>query len=160
MPNWNKIVVSGSDARLASLFVNGSATILGTLNATSSYARNSKTASYVSGTFSRAVTLADVTSGVSTTGSYAVWRSPYPCRVLSLYGRKSGTGTPQIMFRKSGSGGYSYHTGSTLKISSEHKWFRSNTVTNTDYTAGDSLEIIISGSGAKSITAQIDFRKL
>ena len=118
------------------------------------------TASFVTQVFSRGATIADITNGVQTTGSYYIWRSPFTCQVQSLYGKKSGTGTPQINARKSGSGGYSYHTASNLLLSTADQWATANSIANTTYAAGDSLEIIVTGSGATQIAVQLDFIRI
>lgn len=126
---------------------------------TSSYAL---TASFTTSTFSRGGTISDVTFGVSTTGSYPVWRAAFPCRVTALYGysQNGGAGTTQVNAWKSGSSGYSLHTASNLVIGTTLKWFSANSVQNTDYATGDTLILIVSGSGEKSIAVQVDFIRI
>ena len=143
----SKTVFSGS------LQGNGSQ-ITGVL--TSSFAT---TSSYIDQIFSRGGTIANLTSGVSTTGSYMVWRAPYTCRVVNVYGKKVGSGTPQINAARSGSGGFAYHSATNLSLSSEHRWFSVGSLTNINYNTNDSLEIIVTGSGAQQIIVQVDFRK-
>jgi hypothetical protein len=69
MPNWKKIIVSGSDASLNSVFANNvtasifSGSFTGSLQGTSSWAQNVSTASYV---------LQAVSASFSTTASYAL----------------------------------------------------------------------------------------
>ena len=67
MPNWKKVIVSGSDASLNSL--NVSAGITGSLFGTASWANNSVTASYFSGSISNAIYAE--TASYSLTASYA-----------------------------------------------------------------------------------------
>ena len=112
------------------------------------------------GVFSKGGTIADLVNGVSTIGSYAVWRAPFPCQVVAIYGRKSGGSACQVNARKSGSAGYSLHTGSNLVLPASDTWYNSNTVTNTNYSIGDSLEIIISGSINNQVAVQVDFIKI
>jgi hypothetical protein len=115
------------------------------------------TSSFSTIPFSRGTTIVDLVNGVTTTGSYYLWRAPLTCQVTNIYGKKNGTGTPQINARKSGSGGYLYHTSSNLSISTNDQWTSANSIQNTNYSIGDSLEVIITGSGANQITIQVDF---
>jgi hypothetical protein len=123
----------------------------------SSFSSTAVSASFVPLIFSRGATIADVTNGFSTTGSYAVWRAPYTCTVTALYGRAAGSTTAQVNARKSGSAGYSMHTASNLVLGTANTWIPANSVQNTSYTVGDSLEIVISGSGATQVAVQVDF---
>lgn len=110
------------------------------------------------GVFSKGITLADLTNTFDTTGSYFVWRAPYPATVVALYGFKSGSSNVQLNARRSGSGA-ALHTGSNLTITANNLWTAANSVQNTAYAVGDSLEIIISGSSQFQVSVQVDYIK-
>lgn len=152
-------VVSASYALSAS-YAPGALVDGATYNITASWAVSAATASFLAGTFTRGATIADVTLGISTTGSYIVWRAPFTARVSALSGYAVGGTAAQVNARKSGSGGYSYHTGSNLLLSVASKWIVANSVTNTDYAVGDTLEIMVSGSGEKQIAVSVDFIRI
>jgi len=120
----------------------------------------SLTSSFNNSIFTRGGTVVDIANGITTTGSYAVWRAVYPCRLISLYGRAVGSTTSQINASKSGSSGRSYHTGSNLTLSSANNWIFANSVQNTDYGTGDTLEIIITGSSATQVAVQLEFMRI
>ena len=110
------------------------------------------------GVFSQGATIADYVTGIYNSSSYAVWRSPFSCSVVAMYGYREGGGTSQINAFKSGSTGYLLHTGSNISLDVAYAWKKSNTVTNTDYAPGDSLFVVISGSqGNNQIAVQVDF---
>jgi hypothetical protein len=111
-----------------------------------------------SGVFSKGGTIADVVNLVATSGSYIVWRAPFSCSVVALYGKREAGGIAQINAVRSGSGaGRTLHTASNLRLTTDDLWTRANTVANTSYVPGDSLEIIISGSGNDQVAVQVDF---
>lgn len=179
---WLNLIVSGSDAELANLRVDGavsasqfSGSFFGggsglTGIVSSSYALSAswapgipsvsasyaQTASFVNQIFSEGGTFADPINGISFSSSFCVFRAPYSCQVQSIYGKRFGGSNCFINARKSGSNGYSFHTASNLILSSDNIWFQSNIVENTNYVVGDSLEIIISGSGNNQISVQVD----
>lgn len=149
------LTVSGSAA--TELDVRGSTNILGNTTITGSLVVSG---SGGSGVFSKGGTIADITNGVSTSGSYIVWRAPFSCSVVALYGRRSGGGNAQVNARRSGSAGYALHTGSNLTLTVDNTWTQSNTVVTQSYVPGDSLEIVISGSGNSQVAVQVDFIKV
>ena len=83
MPNWKKVIVSGSDASLNSLIVNTSVTassfsgnFTGSLQGTSSWAINALTASYFSGSITSAVTAETASKVQGGTATYIpLWLS-------------------------------------------------------------------------------------
>lgn len=109
--------------------------------------------------FSRGGTISDYTNGITNNQWYAVWRCPFSCSVTAMYGLRDGGTTAQINARRSGSTGYSLHTGSNLTLTTQDVWTAVNSVQNVSYVAGDSLEIIISGSGGSpnQVSVQVDF---
>ena len=125
----------------------------------SSYALNSSTSSFSTVVFSRALTLYDP-NGISISGSYYVWRAPYTATVLSIYARTEGAGVSQINATKSGSSGRLNHTGSNLSVLGTGSWYQANSVTNAIYGVGDTLEIVVTGSGVTQIIVQLDFQKI
>lgn len=144
-------VAINKSAPTAPLDVNGNALITGSLVVSGSNG---------AGVFSQGATLADYGSGISNSGSYMVWRAPFPCYVVKVYGYREGGGNAEINAVRSGSGGQSFHTGSNLVLSSANVWTSTNTVENTDYSIGDSLKIIVSGSGGNNqVAVQVDFLK-
>jgi hypothetical protein len=95
----------------------------------------------------------------TTPEAFTLWRTPYPCRVVSLQGWADVSGS-SINARKSGSAGWSAHTSSFI-LNKNSDWVSSNSVINTDYAANDTLQIMITGSVATSrITIQIDFIRI
>lgn len=110
------------------------------------------------GIFSKGITLADFTSPFNVTGSYFVWRAPYPATVVALWAIKSGSSQVSINARRSGSG-QAFHTASNLVITANNLWSSANAVTNSLYSAGDSLEVILSGSSVIQTSIQVDFIK-
>lgn len=112
--------------------------------------------------FSKGGGIADYTSGITINQAYVVWRAPFSCSVVSLYGWRDGGTTAQINARRSGSGGYALHTGSNLVLGTQDVWVTANSVTNTTYVVGDSLEIIMSGSTGtpNQIAVQVDFVRI
>lgn len=114
-----------------------------------------------SGVFSKGGTIADFSNLISTSASYFVWRAPYSASVVALFGRReTGSATTAINARRSSSAGYALHTASNLVLGSDNTWTQANSVQNTTYAGGDSLEIIISGSNNRQVAVQVDFIKL
>lgn len=143
--------VSGSTIFSGSVDLSGSLRITGSIYSTFA-------------TFSRGGGIADYTNGIITSQSYVAWRAPYSASVIAMYGwRDSGSATSgQVNARRSGSSGYALHTGSNLTMAVQDAWAQAGTLTNTSYAPGDSLEIILSGSGANlwQLAVQVDFVKL
>lgn len=110
------------------------------------------------GVFSKGITVADLTNGFTVTGSYHVWRCPFPSTVVGVYGFKSGSANVQLNARRSGSG-TSLHLASNLTITNNNQWTSGGAVQNTTYSAGDSLEIIVSGSSQYQVSVQVDYIK-
>ena len=148
---------TSSWAESSSFAVSASYAPAGQQSPTSSYAL---TASFVDSVFSEGGTFADPINGISFSSSFCVFRAPYSCRVQSLYGKRFDGSDCFINARKSGSGGYLLHTGSNVTLTSDNIWFLANSVANTDYSAGDSLEVIISGSGNSQIAVQLGFIRI
>ena len=142
-------IASTSFATTGSNTFIGNQIITGSFIVTSSY-----------GIISKGGTLTDFTNGVSTSQSIYVWRAPYSCSVVSMYGRRNSTGgTPQVNAARSGSAGYALLTGSNLSLSTANTWSLAGTLSNTNFIPGDGLEIVISGSGNAQIAVQVDFIK-
>lgn len=172
-------VTNGIIAQTITGSLTGSLT--GALIGTASWATNALTASSVgnlnqrvtitgslivsgtqgSGVFSKGGTIADFSNLISTSASYFVWRAPYSASVVALFGRReTGSATTAINARRSSSAGYALHTASNLVLGSDNTWTQANSVQNTTYAGGDSLEIIISGSNNRQVAVQVDFIKL
>lgn len=163
---WKELVYSGSNAFLNNVVASTvSGSMSGSFSGNGSGLTNipsasySNTSSFVTTTFSRGITL-DNSSGISTTGSYIIWRAPYACRIINIYGKKVGSGTPQINARRSSLSGYQIHTGSNLYLTGSDVWRSVNDVSSSDYIPGESLEIIVTGSGATQICVQLDFNRI
>jgi hypothetical protein len=112
MPNWKKVIVSGSDATVSSLFVTNAVTAsvfsgsyTGSLFGTASWARNSLTASFVTGSIHTTGNLA-LSASYAITASYCfATTSSYPILSIgtSLYSVKpvaglSGSNIASIFF--------------------------------------------------------------
>lgn len=130
------------------LFVIGDAVITGSLIVSGS-------GGY--GVFSKGITLADLTNGFDVTGSYFVWRAPYPATVVGLWAIKSGSSNISVNARRSGSA--TNHAASNLTITANNLWSSAATTQDRNYSAGDSLEIIFSGSAVIESSVQVDFIK-
>lgn len=70
MPNWKKVIVSGSDAVLNTL--NATSGITGSLLGTSSWAENAVTSSYALSALSSSYATQALSSSFATTASFAV----------------------------------------------------------------------------------------
>lgn len=157
MALWKKLIYSGSNAHLnqvtASFKGDGSEI---TNISTSSFAH---TSSFNTSIFSRAVTYF-VSGGMPTAPeAFTIWRTPYPCRIVSLQGWADVSGS-SINARKSGSGGFSPHTSSFL-MNKNSDWVSSNSVINTDYTTNETLQFTITGSALTTrITIQANFIRI
>ncbi len=113
------------------------------------------------GIFSQGATLIDYTSGISRSGSYMVWRSPFPCIVTGLYGYREGGGPSRVNAARSGSTGYGLLMSADLTLSSSNAWSASVlTLQNTTFNSGDALKLIMSGSASNNqLAVQVDFRR-
>lgn len=118
------------------------------------------TASFVSQIFSEGASFADPINGISFSSSFCVFRAPYTCQVQALYGKRFGGANCFINARRSGSGGYTFHTASNVTLSSDNIWFSANSISGSNYQSGESLEIIVSGSGNSQIAVQVDFIRI
>lgn len=164
----------------ATLTVTGSFTgsLVGALTGTASWAQNSNTASFVNslnqnlrltgslvvsgangaGVFSQGATLIDYIDGISNSGSYMVWRAPFSCSVVGLYGYYVGGTSPQVNALRSGSSGIGRITGSNLTLSSQNVWIAAlPNFQNSDFNIGDGLTVIMSGSANNQLAVQVDF---
>lgn len=162
--------LSSSYAVSSSYSVTSSFTTTASFASTASYVNNlvqnvSITGSVVvsgsngAGIFSQGATLVDYVSGISSTGSYMVWRAPFSCSVVALYGYYVGGTAPQINAARSGSSGYGKITGSNLTVNQENIWVAANTngLQNANFNSGDSLQVIMSGSTNNQLAVQVDF---
>jgi hypothetical protein len=111
------------------------------------------------GLFSKGGTITEPVSGISVSSSYLSWIAPFPCEVVSMFARREGGTAPQVNARRSGSAGYALHSGSNLTLTTADAWTQFNSVQNTAYAIGDSLELVMSGSGNTQIAVQVNFRK-
>jgi hypothetical protein len=109
--------------------------------------------------FSKGGTIADYTAGITNNQFYVVWRAPFNCDVVAMYGWRDGGTGAEVNARRSGSAGYATHSGSNLSLTTQDNWIAFNSVQNVSYAAGDSLEIIISGSAGtpNQVSVQVDF---
>jgi hypothetical protein len=88
-----------------------------------------------------------------------MWRSPFSCSIEQIYIKKLGSGIPTLNLRRSGSTGYAYHTASNISISTSDIWISPTSINNNIYIAGQSLEIIFTGSNVSQIFVQADFKR-
>jgi hypothetical protein len=114
------------------------------------------------GIFSQGATLIDYSTGggISNSGSYMVWRAPFSCSVVALYGYREGGGQAQVNAARSGSSGFAFLTGSNLVLTAGNVWSSSLNITGSaaNFNAGDSLKLIMSGSSANNqLAVQVDF---
>ena len=115
------------------------------------------------GIFSQGATLVDYINTITSTGSYMVWRAPFSCSVVGLYGYYVGGTSPQVNAARSGSTGYGRFTGSNLVVNQENVWLpiTMSGIQNKNLNAGDCLQVIMSGSGNYQLAVQVDLiRKL
>lgn len=155
-----------------------SGSLTGALTGTASWAQNSSTASFLNslnqnlaitgslvvsgangaGVFSQGATLVDYIDGISNSGSYMVWRAPFSCSVVALYGYYIGGSAPQVNALRSGSSGIGLVTGSNLTLSSQNTWVAAlPNFQNRDFNAGDGLTVVMSGSANNQLAVQVDF---
>lgn len=98
------------------------------------------------GVFSKGGNYVDLVNGVPAfTSSLYVWRAPFTCQMVSLYANKSGSSNVTVNARKKSGASFTYHTTS-LVLSTNDSWTAANSVLNTSYAIGDSLEFVITGS--------------
>lgn len=112
-----------------------------------------------SGVFSQGGTLSDYVTGITTSGSYMVWRAPFSCSVVALYGYREGGGNAQINAQRTGSSGTALHSATNVVLSTDATWTAASSIQNTNYNRGDALKIIVSGSSNNQISVQVDFIK-
>lgn len=139
-----------TNAPTQTLEVNGNTAITGSLVVSGSNG---------AGVFSQGATLVDYISGIASTGSYMVWRAPFSCSVVALYGYYVGGTAPEINAVRSGSSGYGKITGSNVIVNQESTWVAATAslLQNVNFNAGDSLQIIMSGSTNYQLAVQVDF---
>lgn len=111
------------------------------------------------GVFSQGALLSDYIGGLTTTASYMVWRAPYSCSVVAIYGYREGGGPAKVNAVRSGSSGFGLISGSDLSIAVTNVWTAFNaTLQNTTFNTGDSLKVILSGSASNNqLGVQVDF---
>jgi hypothetical protein len=111
------------------------------------------------GVFSKGGNYVDLVNGVPAfTSSLYVWRAPFPCQVISLYANKSGSSNVNVNARRKSGASFALHTGSNLVLTTNDSWTAANSVQNTAYAIGDSLEFVITGSFLQC-AIQVDFIK-
>ena len=109
------------------------------------------------GIFSQGGTISDYSTGISNSGSYMVWRAPFSCSVVAMYGYREGGSAANVNAARSGSSGYGLLSGSDLSLASSNTWLAFNSVQNANFNAGDTLKVIMSGSANNQIAVQVDF---
>lgn len=109
------------------------------------------------GVFSHGATLVDYLEGISSTGSYMVWRAPFSCSVVAMYGYREGGSTATVNALKTGSEGSQLLSASNLSLTSNTTWTPFNSVQNQNFNAGDALKIIMTGSSNNQLAVQVDF---
>lgn len=110
------------------------------------------------GVFSQGATFVDYVIGISNSGSYMVWRAPFSCSVVAMYGYREGGGPAKVNAARSGSSGFGFLSGSDLSLASSNVWTAFNSVQNADFNSGDTLKLIMSGSASNSqLAVQVDF---
>ena len=109
------------------------------------------------GVFSQGATLIDYIEGISTTGSYMVWRAPFSCSVVAMYGYKEGGSTATLNALKTGSGGSQLLSASALSLATNNTWTAFNSVQNQNFNTGDALKVIMTGSANNQLAVQVDF---
>lgn len=143
----------------------GSAIISGSLNVISHLGPSHVTGTFIvsgangAGIFSQGATIADFVGGISNTGSYMVWRAPFSCSVVAMYGYREGGGAAKVNALRSGSSGTGLISASDLSLRTSSIWMPFiGTLQNTTFNAGDSLRLIMSGSASNSqLGVQVDF---
>jgi hypothetical protein len=146
----NNSEVSGSLTITGSVFTIGSVVVTGSLIVSGGNA---------AGVFSQGATLIDYANGISRSGSYMVWRAPYSCSVVGIYGYREGGKEAQVNAVRSGSSGFGLLLGSNITLFNSNVWSASNaTLQNTTFNTGDSLKLIMSGSASNNqLAVQVDF---
>jgi hypothetical protein len=142
-----------------SLNVTGSTSIIGNTIITGSLIVSGANGA---GVFSKGGSIADFVSGISSSGSYAVWRAPFPATVVALHGHKVAAGTVNVNAqRRTSAGVLTQHLATPLAVATSNTWTSASlaNLLNTDYSIGDTLLIVISGSAMTSSAVQVDFIK-
>lgn len=110
------------------------------------------------GVFSQGATLIDYITGISTSGSYMVWRAPFSCSVVAMYGYREGGGPSKVNAVRSGSSGFGLLSSADLSLTNSNTWTAFSSVQNTTFNSGDSLKLIMSGSSSNNqLAVQVDF---
>lgn len=109
------------------------------------------------GVFSQGGTLSDYVVGISSKGAYMVWRAPFSCSIVGLFGYREGGGNAEVNALRTGSAGSVLHSSTNITLNSDAAWISAGTLQNKDYNIGDSLKIIISGSANNQVAVQVDF---
>jgi hypothetical protein len=109
--------------------------------------------------FTRGGTLVNTADFLSAI-NICVWYATSACRVTAVRGwRVGGDTTTSINARKAGTDN---HLATAKTLASESTWIDGGAVQNTDYTVGQSLEVMVvsAGPSATQIAIQVDFVKL
>jgi hypothetical protein len=151
----NGLVAKNDSEISGSLTITGSIFTIGSMVVTGSFIVSGGNAA---GVFSQGATLIDYTNGISRSGSYMVWRAPFSCSVVGMYGYREGGGPSKVNAVRSGSSGYNLLSGSDLNLSLSNTWTSFNSIQSTTFAAGDSLKLIMSGSASNNqLAVQVDF---
>ena len=87
-----------------------------------------------------------------------VWRAPFSCSVVAVYGYREGGGPSKVNAVRSGSSGYGLLSGSDLSLTNANAWTAFNSVQNANFNTGDCLKLIMSGSASNNqLAVQVDF---
>lgn len=162
--------VTSSYALSSSYAVTSSFVTSASFASTSSYVNNLNQNVFITGSlivsgtggagiFSQGATLVDA-GGITTNGSYTIWRAPFSCSVVGIYGYQEGGTTPKINAAKSSSAGYQLNSSTDVTLTNEGGWYSASAFQFRKYGPGDSLRVVISGSSATLVTVQVDFIKI
>lgn len=108
-------------------------------------------------TYSKGTTLVKV-DGIDTTVNVMVWRVPFDCTAVAVRGFRTGGTTLTVNARKNGTDEL---LSSDLSVTSDGAWDSETSLATTDFTAGDTLEIMITAvTGLPTqIAVQVDLER-
>jgi len=112
-----------------------------------------------SGVFSKGGNYVDIVNGVPpVTASIYVWRAPFPCQAIAVYGIKSGSSNVSVNAAKVSGGTTVTHLASNITLNTNDTWTAGGAVQNASYAIGDTLEFFITGTFFQC-GVQVDFIK-